>query len=85
MDYILTRNEARTKDEVDERFVCLEMDDGVEKYNFGYWLTPAEVAAVAADAGAIDGIAATASVKGEAAFEAFKIYRELPPPEDPPE
>ena len=81
MNYRLVRNETRQKpsdDSITEIFVCLEMDDGVEYYPFGYWLTQEEVASVLADAAAMDGVLVNVAARGERAFNEYKAARSLP-------
>ena len=81
MDHTLIRNERRTNPDgsgTTEIFICLEMDDGTDRYPFGYWLTPAEVAAVLADESAMDAVVASAAVKGEQAFDEYKVIISQP-------
>jgi hypothetical protein len=80
MDYELIRNERVEKDGKVEIFICLEIDDGVEVYNFGYWLKPSEVEMVEKDKGALDGlIRDKISVRGQKAFNSYKVQRSLQP------
>lgn len=88
MDYRLIRNEQRLSPDgsgATEIFICIEMDDGAGGlYPFGYWLTPAEVAAVLADGSVMDGVVASAAIKGEQAFNEYKLM-DFAPPEEPPQ
>jgi hypothetical protein len=88
MDYTVTRNERRLAPDGSgktEIFICLEMDDGVDYYPFGYWLTEAQVKAVLDDeAGVNDGSAmadaiAHAAKRGERHINKNKMLQATPP------
>lgn len=81
MQYTLTRYE-KIRDQVGnivEIFISIEIDNGSETYNHGYWLLPSEVSDVLANPSAIDDVIIKASAVGKLAQEAFIATRPLEP------
>ena len=81
MNYELTRYEKiRDHDgNITEIFIAIAVDNDKEIYNFGYWLTPAEVSAILADGSAINDIVNKAAAAGKVAQQNHIATRPLPP------
>jgi len=84
MKYTLKRYEKlRDHDgNITEIFISIEIDNGEELYNHGYWLLPEEVTAVIADENAIMEIIERASAAGKIAQETLIAERPMPPIEE---
>ena len=87
VDYELTRNERRTKqnkkgDEEIERFICIEVYDDKGSYNYGKWLPPSDVAAIEKDPDAITAIVEKYANRARRPEPVVEFEREFEPVEE---